>query len=387
MELFTKSINFIGLISHIVFSEYSNLSMPNKKYSWMPVFKVGTWKPLNREPFTASKEFVKKVVDKTKALGDTVIPFVLNHPKDEAVSFGGFRASDVRVNGDYLEILPSEVNSGLAEQFNAGKFRGVSVKIGTDGVLKHLGFLTDFPPAVTDLPGYAFAGEDEGSMLFEFSGAEFGDNRVSYIGEIFQKLRDALIAKSGVEAADAVYPQYMIDRLKEYVDDVPQYVLNMIDTLQNQIFELQNSNESNSNIFSTNEEKFTVTIEELQAKLDASEARNLALEKDAAENRLARRKSEFTQFCGSDEMKNRIPPAIRTDVVEFMSAIDSEEKMEFAGGGQMTTVEKFQSILKKLPKVVNTDGSVMGEPLEASGDDDSAEARRIAEKHNKARGV
>ena len=102
----------------------------------------------------------------------------------------------------------------------------------------------------------------------------------------------------------------------------------MIDTCKIQIFELQNSKMNLIVIFfSTNEEKFTVTIEELQAKLDASEGESCPLEKKMwLENRLARRKSEFTQFCGSDEMKIASLLQPGTDVVEFMSAIDSEEK-------------------------------------------------------------
>lgn len=356
-------------------------------FKWMPVFKVGQWKPKSGKLFDATIDVVNEIVAATKALKDTVVPFVLNHPKNESVSFGGFKGKDVRVNNGVIEVLPSSVNSALAEMFNAGKFKGVSVKIGANKALQHLGFLTDNPPAVEGLPEYAFEGED-GSESFEFSDEEFGDYRVSAIGDIFQKMRDKMIESDGIDAAEAMFPQSILDTLKQIVDDPPQWIVDWLNRIQTQI-----DNGSLSSIFSKKEEEVsTVTNEELKKQLDEANAKLVlqdakiaAIQQESASNRKTARMLEFSQFCSSDEMKGRITPAIKPDVMEFMSLIDSDEKLEFSGG-QKTAVEKFQELLKKLPVQVALGGSVMGEEF-AGPDDKESDGARVAKLYNQSRGA
>ena len=345
----------------------------------MPVFKVGKWTRKGGEVFDATKEVVDQIVASTKALKDMVIPFVVNHPKSESVTFGGAIANDVRVNNGIVEILPDHVSDSLAEQFNQKKFRGISVRLGDDRSIRHVGFLTDDPPAVRGLPEYLFSGE--GETVIDFSSEDFGDYRLRYVADMFQKLRDNEIEKNGIESAESLFPQYLLDELKIDPPNDWEWITKWLERLQFQV-----DNAGSNIIFSTDKQEETVD-KDLQAQLDAEKAKNAVLEQENAANKTKLKRTEFDQFCGSDEMKGRLTPAGKTIAADIFMAISGEDVLEFSGGEKTTVGSKFKSFLKQLP-LVYVPGGVKEAREDFSGDkEEESEGKNLADAYNKSRGM
>ncbi|EKO1024728.1 peptidase, partial [Salmonella enterica subsp. enterica] len=74
--------------------------------------------------------------------------------------------------------------------------------------LRHVGFLGAQPPAIKGLKQVSFAEDEEGVV-------EFADWSLQTTASLFSRIRDFIISQFGIEKADSVVPDYMIDSLRD----------------------------------------------------------------------------------------------------------------------------------------------------------------------------
>ncbi|MCH5442845.1 peptidase [Salmonella enterica subsp. enterica serovar Muenchen] len=143
-------------------------------------------------------------------------PIVIGHPKTDDPAWGW--VSGVSKDGDGLKAAPRDIDPQFAEMVRARRFSKVSSSFycpdspgnPTPGkyYLRHVGFLGAQPPAVKGLKQVSFAEDEEGVV-------EFADWSLQTTASLFSRIRDFIISQFGLEKADSVVPDYMIDSLRD----------------------------------------------------------------------------------------------------------------------------------------------------------------------------
>ncbi|HGA5503381.1 TPA: peptidase [Salmonella enterica subsp. enterica serovar Potsdam] len=143
-------------------------------------------------------------------------PVVVGHPKTDAPSYAW--VNSIRKDRDGLRAEPRDVDPQFAELVKNRRYSKVSASFycpdspgnPTPGkyYLRHVGFLGAQPPAIKGLKPVSFAEDEEGVV-------EFADWSLQTTASLFSRLRDFIISQFGLEKADSVVPDYMIDGLRD----------------------------------------------------------------------------------------------------------------------------------------------------------------------------
>lgn len=179
-------------------------------------FKPGKHVDLNGKAVNITADHLRATASAYKPeLHDA--PLVVGHPKIDAPAYGWVKAVQFNETTQRLEAIPHQVDAEFAELVNDGKYKKVSGSFylpdspgnPVPGVYypKHIGFLGATPPAVKGLKSVSFADEAEGIV-------EFADWDQMTIAGLFRSLRDWIISKDGIEAADGILPTFQIEGLQ-----------------------------------------------------------------------------------------------------------------------------------------------------------------------------
>ncbi|EDM3689373.1 peptidase [Salmonella enterica subsp. enterica serovar Infantis] len=143
-------------------------------------------------------------------------PIVIGHPRTDDPAWGW--VSGVSKDSDGLKAAPRDIDPQFAEMVRQRRFSKVSSSFycpsspgnPTPGkyYLRHVGFLGAQPPAVKGLKQVSFAEDEEGVV-------EFADWSLQTTASLFSRIRDFIISQFGLEKADSVVPDYMIDSLRD----------------------------------------------------------------------------------------------------------------------------------------------------------------------------
>lgn len=149
-------------------------------------------------------------------------PLVVGHPATDAPAFGWVHSLSVTPEG--LFAAPLQVEPAFAEAVSEGRYKKVSASFykpdsaanPVPGVfyLRHVGFLGAQPPAVKGLQNVHFADTDADCVTVEFSEADTS-SIIRRMASLFRGLRDWIIEKDGLEAADKVIPSWTADWIQE----------------------------------------------------------------------------------------------------------------------------------------------------------------------------
>ncbi|EBW8391864.1 peptidase [Salmonella enterica subsp. enterica serovar Florida] len=143
-------------------------------------------------------------------------PIVVGHPRSDGPAYGW--VGGVKRGSDGLSVEPRDVEPQFAELVKTRRYSKVSACLygpDTPGnptpgkyYLRHVGFLGAQPPAIKGLKPVTFA--DAGEDLIELS--EWSQQTTA---SLFSRIRDFIISQFGLEKADSVVPDYMIDSLRD----------------------------------------------------------------------------------------------------------------------------------------------------------------------------
>jgi hypothetical protein len=273
-------------------------------------------------------------------------PAAIGHPEHNAPAFGWVESLERK--GNMLYATFKDLVPEFVDMLKKGLFKKRSISIYPDLTLRHVGFLGAMPPAIKGLADIQF--NDAEAMTIEFS-----DVRMSTVGRVFQRIREFIIDKFGIDVADTVVNEWEIDELKR-----------------------EETSEEVSPAFSETSKggEGMPTVEELQRQLDAEKAKTASfsesdkakdaetakLKKDLADEKAKNQRAEFAAFCDSDELKEKITPAMKPAVLDFMEILSGVESYEFAEVGadgdspkkvKKSPAEAFKGFLKALPKQVD----------------------------------
>jgi len=304
---------------------------------WFPFFKTGKHTSSTGQAFDATSESLDKIIDMNKS---REVPIAIGHPTTSSPAWGW--VNELKRVGDTLYAKPKQLVAEFEAMVNKGMFKNISVSLNPDLTIRHIGFLGATPPAIPGL--VAEFSESNDAVQVEFSMSEA--SALQDVGSIMQRLRDWFIEKFGTDTADKIVAQWQIDNLKTTrPDDSPTPA---------SFSKPEGGND------------MAKTIQELEADL-AEEKKKVAefsktsekvtqLEIDLAAERKKNQTSEFSAFLSSDELKDKVTPAIKQTCLDLMQCLSGTETYEFSAADGKTEkkspLDVFKGLLKILPKAV-----------------------------------
>lgn len=285
-------------------------------------------------------------------------PVVVGHPKDNAPAFAWIKSLEVR--GDKLIAFAEQIDPEFAELVKAGRYKKVSASLHMPGsagnpkpggyYLRHVGMLGGAAPAVRGLKNVSFAGADD-AVTIEFSS---DSNFIALqIASLLRRVREWIIEKEGIPAADKVVPGYEIDGLAS--------------SAQTTSFSQQPTIKDDD----MNEADLKRREEELTAREKKQDARDV----EFAAQQKASRKAGDEAFLDGMIKEGRLPKAEKSVILEFMGCLDLGVVSFSEGDGKVdrSPADQFRMILSTLPKPV-----VMGKVAENGAVDTGGAANFVA---------
>ena len=174
------------------------------------IFRAGTCTDNSGRTITITPEQVAAIAshyspDKHEA------PIVVGHPSTNAPAYGwvgSLKAENGTLFADF-----AQVDDDFAELVKKGRYKKVSASFyppnhpsnpqPENWYLRHVGFLGAHPPAVKGLAAINFADDEDGVV-------SFGESDW-LLARMLRNLREWLIGKDGIEAADRVLPDWQIE--------------------------------------------------------------------------------------------------------------------------------------------------------------------------------
>lgn len=286
-------------------------------------------------------------------------PIVIGHPKDNHPAFGWIKGLEFK-EGKVFAIPGDDLDADFAELVAKGRYKKRSAswylpdapnnpKPGTL-YLRHVGFLGAQPPALKGLKDVSFSDAEEGVV-------EFGDTSPwiwSTLGNALRNMREWIIGKEGVEAADKAIPAYVIDELNSEAERARRA--------------MQETPLSVSPAFSepnkepvmslTPEQIAALQAENAQLKANAKQAADFAeAEKTLKAREATIARKEIGLEVDALIAAGKVLPAQKPGLVEFMAGLDDgETTVEFGEGAaaQKVSPRKFmKEFLAANPKLVD----------------------------------
>lgn len=304
-----------------------------------------------------SGEIISFTADDLRAMADAYepallqAPIVVGHPATDDPAYGWI--ASLHVDGDRLVAMPAQVNADFADLVRSGAYARVSASFYRPGgagnpkpdvnYLKHVGFLGGAAPAVKGLKRVEFA-------VGAADVIEFADWRqasaIRSIGGLLRRLRDWMIGRDGLEAADAVLPEWEVqavtDRATELAVEPDQAA---------RFAAIDNNEELDMDVLKTR-------ADDLAAR-EADLARREAAFAEAAAQR---RDTEAAGLIADLKAEGRLPSAAEPMAVALFAALGGASVIEF-GEGHREPHRLLADLLRALPLPVVT-GEIATGPAE-----------------------
>lgn len=318
-----------------------------------------------------SKEWTEKDLDtivskfnETDKDGNRIntVPATLGHPTDDAPAWGWFTKMFREGKSLFAEL--GEQTDELALMLKKKMFKNRSIALRADLSPRHVAFLGAAAPAVKGLEALSFTDPSQfiikGIKYLTFAdksedltfGAEIEFTEDSFkfgmIGDLFQKMRDLIIADKGLEKADDMIQQWRIDSIKrEPSPPIQDFIEHKkpgqkptkkgvtMPTLEETQAELATANET---ITAFEAEK--VTFSESDTKKDA-EIKGLkdkieATEKETLEN-------QYSEIVDKAIAGKHILPANRENHINMLRVLHGQEAIDFTEGDKTVKKTPFQA--------------------------------------------
>lgn len=315
-----------------------NITKENKNMTkFCEIFKTGTHTSANGVKKTWTTADLDTMVHNFHSKNSDV-PLVVGHPKTNDPAFGWFK--DVKRVGESLLASFKQVAPEFAQAVNSGVYKTRSISVAPDGSLRHLGWLGAKAPAIKGLQGFQF--EESEAETYDFS--ELSDYKFEITSSIFERIRDFLIEKFSLEAAEKLISRYEIDKLKELENKTPEEVSAYCEAIEQesgkeQALPTQTGQATNTDFEAALQEKDDI-ITTLKNEKEQLEAKN--------------RKEKHLQFAENSIKEGHITPSQKDSVVEFMEAafkVDTEDGQDFAEDDENNISNKFKTFVNSIKQI------------------------------------
>lgn len=354
----------------------------------IPFLKPGTFTAQNGKVLKVDEADLDVIVEATKkrSYQNNQLPIVIGHPKTDDPAFGWVDKADIVREGDVLYAVADESNlvPEFVEWVKKKLYKTISPAIRSDLSIKHIGFLGAKAPAITGLPALEFNANEE-EYVCEFAEYELSSWYFRTIARIFRKLKNEKIEKDGLEKAEAIISEYELEELgtPPRIFQTPEVVRSFSEKdNDNPTINFTESEMNELNELKAKVAELTATTEAQATQIASLTSEKTAVLNEANSLKMQQKRSEFLNFCESDEVKNKIKDGERAELVETLLVLDSVDAFEFGEGDAKKTVspvETVKGLIKRLPNVVE-----LGEIANNStaGDDTSdVDVSEFAEKN------
>ncbi|WP_333822854.1 peptidase [Pinisolibacter sp.] len=331
------------------------------------IFRTGTHRPMVGEAISfAEADLAAIAAAYDPALSEA--PIVVGHPALDAPAYGWI--GGLAVEKDRLLASPIQVDAAFAEMVRAGSFKKISASFYRPDqtgnpkpgsfYLRHVGFLGAQPPAVKGLKPVEF-GDDDACLTLEFADWSSA-SALRSVGRLMRGLRDWIIGKDGVDAADRVLPDWEIESLGERIAEISA------DAGAPVIAYADRSEEDRSMTTATELEARRAAVEQQEHAL-AERARQLdARAAEFAEAQATRRRAEDASVLDALIAEGRLPATLRPMADALFAATGDLGSVDFAeGDGAVVATaprELLTRLLKAIPLPVAPGEIAGGEPVD-----------------------
>lgn len=319
------------------------------------IFKPGKHTAMNGSTLAFSENDIAATVA-AYATSLHEAPLVIGHPKTNDPAWGWVKSLSFEEGHLYAEPA-DDLDPEFAELVNQGKFKKVSASFYTPdspsnpvpGVyyLRHVGFLGAQPPAVKGMKSASFADGEDGVI-------EFADWDKMTISNLFRKLREYIIGKDGIDAANDILPDYEINSLqinaaqdddeggmKPYFSETP-HLLEGDDMSAEDKARLAQLEESNKT---------------LKAENDAYKAKEASFAEQEAKRKTEAVHTDNVNFAEDLIKQGKLLPANKESTVALLDNLAANEgPVEFGEGDAKkseTPLALYKAQLSAAPKLVD----------------------------------
>lgn len=295
-------------------------------------------------------------------------PLVLGHPRMDAPAYGWVDELEVGDDGG-LYARVSDVAPDLADAVSKGRYRNVSIswypkghqnspKAETD-VLRHVGILGAAVPAIRGLEPLKFSGDEDGVVAIEFNDRAWQGWWALKQG--LRSMRDWFVEREGVETANRVVPDYLIDALDGAVDGAR-------DADPDPAFTDPPQKEEPPVPPEEKKPEPPVDLAGRTAELDRREAEIKAREDRIAADEAKAREAASVAFADGLVSDGRLAPAARDIIAEAHRRLAGDNApISFSDGASRPPLEEFEKLFAGAKPVIDlaersaTDASTLDE--------------------------
>jgi len=319
---------------------------------WIELFRAGRQvDSAGREREWTAEELDQIVANHSAA---SAAPHVIGHPRTDAPAYGWI--AELKREGDLLLGRSEQVMPEFAEAVSEGRYRRRSVAIGHDAergfYLRHVGWLGAAPPAIKGLKDVEF--NDAAAEVYEFGWREA--MHMGVLARLFRGLRELLVERFGVEAADRAVPGYEVDDLAREAGQLAEQADQEAQAAPAASF-------SEHEEAAVADEKTFTEADVERAKQEAREAarqeyesQNAQFRERVAELEAAGRRQEAEREVAALIDAGKVTPAQAAGLTEFVASLDGEASFEFAAGDEQKSANAREYFLRTFmanqPKVV-----------------------------------
>ena len=354
---------------------------------WIDVFRTGEHTDSSGSKRVWNEAELDSMAAASHETADPV-PVVVGHPETDAPAYGWVQS--VRRVGDRLQAKLRDVDPGFRTAVESGRYgpRSVALDKDDDGWrLRHLGFLGAAAPAVSGLSPSQFTARFEGPAVHvyeladdaQFASPETERWGFKVLAQIMRRWRERVIEKDGVEAADAVIPEWDLEAVADAgaPGDNARFAAPPAGSTEPE------EHEEDAMPKETEQRQAELTAE--QQKLETEKA---AFAKHEAAFAEKERKREAQSELDSHVAAGRVLPGEREGLAAFMAALPEGETATFTfaaggdAGGEITKTPRayFSGLLGGLAKRVDYNERAPGGDSPAVDGQDTGRVVAEAEK-------
>jgi len=360
---------------------------------WFDIFKEGIHFDTAGRRHVITADDLQKIERKFSEAKDDVA-LVVGHPKTNSPAFGWLKR--VKVFGDKLRGSAEDIVPEFAEAVRKRIYKKISVSLRPDLSIRHVGFLGAVPPAVKGLESVMFAEEDDSFTIefsdedLNFSDAGFVYGKFKTIGRALQNLRDLVVEKFGIEAADKVVAQWDLDFLKEDPPDETKKEESAIQSFNEPITPERGKEDKSMKEKDKPETSGAEKTEDFAEKVTSLETENTKL---LTENKALKKKQvEGTVANFMEKLGGKLLPKFKKGITELLINLEEAgQEINFSETEKKPSATLLMEFLEAQPVQIPT--KEVGGPAGGEGNEGPAEFADVnvdedrLEIHNKAKAL
>lgn len=328
---------------------------------WIEVFRSGT--------HTDSKgrvcSFTNSDLDQMASnIALAKAPAVIGHPKHNDPAYAWVGADGVKREGDSLYMKFHDINPAFEAGVGSGAYRNRSLSLFQDKEagwrVRHVGWLGAVPPAIEGLAPLNYSADEVDS--FEFSAPDWDVGyALADVAELLRGLREQLIAKDGIEAADVVLPNWRIQSVADAAERVKAAARDETDDSP-----FSKPDNPGGDMSFTQEQLDAAAAKARQEAEDKNKAEFAAKDAELLKLRGERQAERIGLQIGEWKAKGLVTPAEEPGLAEFMGTLEAS-----AGDFAFSAADKTE--VKKTPAQFFADFMATRKPLVKLGKQDSVD--------------